>query len=376
MKKRTKILLFSLLGVVSVLFPLLLVAQFANDPTNYQEEYINSLAAIPTRHLEFDKGKSQVINEENTEFKILQLSDIHFVGGRIGKNLDLKALKAVYQMVDYTRPDLIVYTGDILYPTRWFGSNDNIKAAKVLNSFFEKMAVPFLYEYGNHDTEYYATGDENDINGIFMNNPYCYAKDDDALLKSGRLSQIFEIKNHDNTLNNALVLIDSGSYIDKTTYFSGYANIASLTTEWYNQKIEILKTKYNYLSTSDVHSLAFFHIPLYEYKEAVKLYEQHSNEVEYIFGENKEKVSSPDMPSGFFDKVVELKSTRALFFGHNHKNFLALKYKDVEFYYGHSIDYRAYPTIKYTTKYRGGLIITLKSDSSYEIVPQLLVDAI
>lgn len=376
MKKKKKIVLLTICGVVAVLFPLLLIAQFGNDPTNYQEEYINSLKPIPTRNLTFDVTKENVsvTNEENTDFKILQLSDVHFVGARFGRNLDLKALKAVYEMVDYVRPDIIVYTGDIVYPTRLFGSNDNIKAATILSLFFEKMAVPFLYEYGNHDTEVFATGTEDDINAIFLENPYCFArKDNDAYAKdTGRLSQLFEVRNADNTLNTALLLMDSGSYVNGNSFLSGYANFNKSHIYWYQQKLTRLKKREKYENVNEISSLVFFHIPLYEYSIAEKLYNNSSEEVTYIFGENDETVSCPKYASGLFEKMIELESTKALFFGHDHKNSLALRYQGIEFYYGHSIDYRAYPTIKYTDDYRGGLIITIKPDSTYEITPQLL----
>ncbi|MCH5180557.1 MAG: metallophosphoesterase [Erysipelotrichales bacterium] len=377
MKKRKKIILLSMSGIIAVLIPLLLIAQFGNDPTNYQEDYINSIEPIPTRKLKFDvNGENvKVFNEENTDFKILQLSDVHFVGAKFGKNLDLKALKAVYEMVNYVRPDIIIYTGDIVYPMRLFGSNDNIKAATVLSSFFEKMQVPFLYEFGNHDTEVFASGTEKDINEIFQANPYCYAQEDSAVeLKHGRLSQVFEIRNHDNTLNNAIFLMDSGSYWDNTSFLSGYSNFNPITVYWYVHKLNNLKAQEGFKNYSDISSLAFFHIPPYEYKQAFELYEQESDEVTYLFGQNDEGISCPNYTSGMFDKMVSYESTRAIFFGHDHMNSLALKYQGIDFYYGHSIDYRAYPTIKYKDDYRGGLIISIKPDSSYEVKPQLLKD--
>lgn len=377
MKKRKKIILLSMSGIIAVLVPLLLIAQFGNDPTNYQEEYINSIEPIPTRNLKFDvNGENvKVFNEKDTDFKILQLSDIHFVGAKFGRNLDLKAIKAVYEMVNYVRPDIIIYTGDIVYPTRLFGSNDNIKAATVLNSFFEKMQVPFLYEFGNHDTEVFATGTAEDINEIFQSNPYCYVREDSEIeLRKGRLSQVFEIRNYDNTLNNAIFLMDSGSYLDKASFLSGYSNFSNPTIYWYGQKLTRLKTREQYKNISDVPSLVFFHIPPYEYEQAVELYEQGSDEVTYLFGRNDETVSCPSFESGMFKKMVSYSSTKAIFFGHDHMNSMALKYQGIEFYYGHSIDYRAYPTIKYKDDYRGGLVITIKSDSSYEVKPQLLKD--
>ncbi len=379
MNKKKKIILLSLSGIFAVLLPFILIAQYGIDPTNYQEDYINALKPIPTRNLNFDLDNENIsiTYEANTDFKILQLSDTHFVGARIGRDLDLRTLKAIYTMVDFVRPDLIVYTGDIIYPTRLFGSNDNIKAATVLNAFFEKMEVPFVYEFGNHDTEVFATGNANDINEIFQSNPYCYAKDDNEVsYKTGRLSQVIEIRNYDQSLNNALILLDSGSYKDNTSFFSGYANFNNIHSSWYETKLNRLKNQEGFQSVSEISSMLFFHIPPYEYKEAYELYKKGNDEVTYLFGKNDESVSSPKEPSGLFENVVKLGSTKAMFFGHDHINTLALRYKGIDMYYGHSIDYRAYPTIKYTEEYRGGLVINLKPDSSFQVEEQFLKDII
>ncbi|MCI6357981.1 MAG: metallophosphoesterase [Erysipelotrichaceae bacterium] len=378
MKKKTKVILISLAGVFAMVIPLYLVAQFGKDETNYQEDYINSVKPIEVRKLQynFESENYQIfLPSDDEHFRILQLSDTHFVGGRMRNSLDLKTLKSIYKMVDYAKPDLVIYTGDILYPTLYLGSNDNLKSAKILNSFFEKMEVPFLYEYGNHDTEYYGTATADDINEIFQTNKYCIAREDDEILfKSGRLSQMLELRNSDGTLNNALILLDSGSYLNGSSFFSGYANFTLSQSYWYEKKIQKLMERENYSNTSDIKSLAFFHIPPYEYKKATELYKKGSSEVQKIFGENHEKVSSPNTSSRLMEKVIEYGSTQAMFFGHNHKNSLALKYKGIEFYYGHSIDYRAYPTLKFDTRYRGGLIIDINSDSTYKIEPKLLID--
>lgn len=377
MKKRTKITLISLGCVISALIPFLLIAEFGNDPTNYQEDYIESLEPIEIRHLEIVKSKENITfyKEDDTDFKILQLSDIHFVGANMYKSLDLKALQAVYTMVNDVRPDLIIYTGDIIFPTLFFGSNNNIKAAQILSMFFEKMQVPFAYEFGNHDTEHYATGNAHIINAIFQDNPYCVAKEDEAVtFKSGRLSQVIEVRNSDNTINQAIILLDSGDYENGTSMASGYGNFTEAQIYWYATKIERIMRFDKLADFSNVPSMCFFHIPLYEYQVAYTLYENGFTEVDYLYGKNDEKISCPSKSSGIFQKMVELNSTKALFFGHDHMNNMALRYQGIEMYYGQSIDYRAYPTIKYKDQYRGGVIINLHADSTYTVTPRLLRD--
>lgn len=378
MKKRTKIVFLSLSLVVAATFPFALLTQFGIDNTNYQKEYINSVKPIKTRDLLINKDgpNVQITNEPDSDFVILQLSDTHFTGDKTYRNLDLKCLKAIYEMVNYVKPDLVIYTGDNIYPSLAFGSNNNIKSATILSEFLEKLEVPFLYEYGNHDTEYYARGSYVDINEIFQANPYCLALDDKEVWdKKGRLSQVVEIRNSDSSLNQALVLLDSGSY-KGSSFLSGYDKFNEKYASWYENKLKKIQKRENLESVSEIPSLAFFHIPPFEYKKAAELYKKGSDEVTYLFGENKEGISSPNEPSEVFDKMVELKSTKAMFFGHDHTNYMALRYKGIEMYYGHAIDYRAYPTIKYKTQYRGGNIITLHQDSSYEVKSCLLKDIV
>lgn len=120
-----------------------------------------------------------------------------------------------------------------------------------------------------------------------------------------------------------------------------------------------------------VPSMAFFHIPLQEYRDAYNLYIDGSEEVTYYFASNDEemldKVCCSDYPSSIFDKMVEMGSTKALFCGHDHYNNMSLEYKGIRLTYGMSIDYLAMPRIDKSDKQRGGTLITIYEDSSFDI---------
>ncbi len=64
-----------------------------------------------------------------------------------------------------------------------------------------------------------------------------------------------------------------------------------------------------------------------------------------LFGENGEPVSAPKQDTGFFDAIVQKKSTNAVFVGHDHLNHLAVRYRGVDLVYPRSIDYIAYPKV-------------------------------
>lgn len=63
-----------------------------------------------------------------------------------------------------------------------------------------------------------------------------------------------------------------------------------------------------------------------------------------------------------------------MFCGHDHLNNVSLTYKGVRLTYGLSIDYLAYPGIDKLDAQRGGTLITIYNDSSFDITPIKLKD--
>lgn len=116
-----------------------------------------------------------------------------------------------------------------------------------------------------------------------------------------------------------------------------------------------------------VNSLVFFHIPLQEYRTAYELYEKGSDEVKYFFGANGEKMSCSDHPSKMFETAKELGSTTGFFCGHDHYNNLSVAYQGIRLTYGMRIDYLAMPGIENDDAQRGAELITLHSDSSWDL---------
>jgi len=43
-------------------------------------------------------------------------TDIHFGGSLYSIKKDTKALDAVYDLIEYTKPDLVIVTGDMTFP--------------------------------------------------------------------------------------------------------------------------------------------------------------------------------------------------------------------------------------------------------------------
>lgn len=334
------------------------------------QPYINSRPNIAnnTSKIEYDDSTGvYTITKTTDDFKILQLTDIHLGGGPVSYHRDLQALSAIYKLIDYTRPDFVVVTGDLTFPVGYSSfSFNNAAPAQQFASFMRNLGIPWAFAYGNHDTESYAATSESDLIEVYKSLSYKSSK---TLLYpytqpdiTGRNNQVIELRNSDGSLNQAIIIIDSNSYTGEG--FNKYDYIHDDQVAWYKRQIEQLNEK----EGQTVSSLVFFHIPLQEYVTAYNLYLEGSDEVAYYFGENNdETMDVSDYPSKLFDTAVKLGSTKAMFCGHDHYNNASIEYQGIRLTYGMSIDYLAMPGIARDTKQRGATLITTHKDSSLDI---------
>lgn len=277
------------------------------------------------------------------DFTILQLSDIH-----LGMKDDLQEH---FNFMDLTikdaNPDMIIVTGDLF-------TFANKYTMESLFSFIDSYKVPWTITYGNHDEQvYFSMSYMSDR----LNNFSSYCKfidyvDDDVY---GSANFCINLK-QDNKTKFQLYVLDSNRYY-YGDYF-GYDYIHEDQIKWYEGMVNY-STNLN--SGMVLPSLAFFHIPLMEYKTAYDLYLNGSDEVTHIFGDNKESVSSPKFNSGLFDKMVELNSTKGIFVGHDHNNNSEIVYKDIHLTYGLHSTNRIYGDHDRL----GGLTITIHDDNTF-----------
>ena len=88
------------------------------------------------------------------DYKILQLTDLHLGFGMFSGKKDRLALAAVTELIRRTGPDLIVLTGDSVFP--FFpksGTMNNRKQAEKLLAFLDGFQIPYTLVFGNHDCE-------------------------------------------------------------------------------------------------------------------------------------------------------------------------------------------------------------------------------
>lgn len=314
-------------------------------------------------------GYTSFTKTKNVDFKILQLTDLHIGGGFLSRGKDAMAINAITKTVNKAKPDLIVITGDCVYPVPFFsGTRDNLKSSKIVGELMESFGIPWTLVFGNHDVELASRYTKKDLCDYYESLPHCLFKRGEAAIQ-GEGNHIINILNEDGSINNALVMLDSNQYLG-SNILAGYDTVHYNQCQWY--KNEILKLSEE--QKNIVPSLAFFHIPLIEFKQAWNLLKTGSPEVTYHsgnVGETNDYFGVSYNPSHFFDEAVRLRSTKGIFCGHDHLNTISLTYKGVRMTYGMSIDYLAYIGIKKRYTQRGGTLIKIKDDASFylELLP-------
>lgn len=301
---------------------------------------------------------------ENRDYKILQLTDLHLGFGIFSHKKDKMALDAVTKIINRTSPDLIVFTGDIIFPfLPKAGTMNNKKQAERFIRFIDRFKIPYTLVFGNHDCEMGAKCGREQLADIFTKGKYC-------IFSKGR-KDIFGVGNFFINLTDKqenvlmpLVMLDSNMYGDGW-FFSGFDCIHEDQTEWCMNRLSKLK-KIN----PDIKAMAFFHMPVREFKEAYERMKLGDKSVVYEHGsiaEKDEYFGISYKKGDFFKKAVENGIIKWMFCGHDHLNTLSLTYKGIRLTYGMSIDCLGYNGISKSYIQRGGTLITRKIDGRVDI---------
>ena len=313
-----------------------------------------------------DKDNHFALKIGDKPYKILQLTDLHFGFGILSKKQDKLGMAAVTKLIQDTKPDLIILTGDSIFPyILRSGTRNNIKQAKKLVGFMDSFKIPYVFLFGNHDIEMGSIGDKNKISEIILSGTYSiFDKGNDNL--NGVGNYIIKLLDKKEQVLMALVILDSNMYRNGW-FFSGFDCIREDQTTWCMEELNKLKEQ-----NSNVKALSFFHMPLPEFKQAYEKMKLGDKSVQYNFGsiaETNDYFGISKYESDFFEKAVENGVMKGIFCGHDHLNTLSLTYQGIMMTYGMSIDFLGYSGIgkKYTQ--RGGTLITVNQDGSFEAAP-------
>lgn len=315
------------------------------------------------------------------DFKVMHITDVHIGGGFLSKGYDEKALNAVALMVTKEKPDLVIVTGDVAFPVPYTaGTFNNYSGIKAFGNLMETLGVYWDVTFGNHDSEAYSYFDREDIAALYGSGEFEHClfqagpKDVD-----GYGNHTIEVKNSDGIITQAMILIDSQAYIKDNIIESikgTYDNIHSNQVEWYEDEINRMNSENRNIDekAETVATHAFFHIPLVEMDDAWNEFKENGYKdtenfeyVEGLIGETGRQVCCGFGEDALFEKMLELKSTKAIHNGHDHVNNTTFKYKGITFSYGYSVDYFAYSGIDKLGSQRGNTMITLKPDGTFNI---------
>ena len=323
-------------------------------------------------------GYFTLTKQNEKDFKILQLTDIHMtsndqtieLNGKIVNVNDIN-LDSIDKLVYATNPDLIVVTGDMVYT-----ANNNLEMLQRLIEHLESYKIPYAPIFGNHDEEFTSLYNKAELCDYLESDTlkYCLFERGYCDDQNSMGNYVINIVNKERQLVQSLFLIDSHSTLYNEDYeFIGYDCIHEAQLEWYEEEIFNLKKLKQLKNITTPSSLAFFHIPLQEYLQAWN--SAMNNEPTSFFNwESKYNKLGEDCcyaltNSGFFDKALELGSTKAMFCGHDHLNHFSINYKGIDLTYGLSIDYYVYSSIANKQEQRGGTLTSIKDDGSYIIEP-------
>ena len=248
----------------------------------------------------------------NHKFKIVQFTDIHW---KYGNPASDEAGERMAEVLDAEKPDLVVFTGDLIFAKPAREGLDKALEATITRG------IPFAVTWGNHD-------DEQDLSRKELSAH--------VATKAGNLTSTVEgisgvtnytlsVKSTDGKRDAAVLYIfDSNSY-SPIKKVKGYDWIKHDQVEWYRQ------TSKAFTAANDgkpLPALAFFHIPLPEFHEAVQ------NESAYFVGTRKEKACAPEINTGLAAAMLEAGDVMGVFVGHDHVNDYVVDWRGILLGYG------------------------------------------
>lgn len=372
--KKKKVLGKVFFGIASVIVAVAAASAIANYVcVNKNKAAIDEFEKVdnPSAVVPSVNENGEYVFTTDRELKIVSLTDIHLGGGWLSYSKDKMALNAIASMLTAEKPDLVIVTGDIGYPVPFSsGTFNNKYPVELFTSLMEKLGIYYSVTLGNHDSEAYSFYSREKIGNAYENPALKYSiftKGPENV--DGVGNQLIRVENSEGKLVQGLFLMDSHSYTDGDIFgiFWKYDNIHKNQIEWYKQKVLELQKE-----NAEVKSMMFMHIPLVEVRDACDEYLANScsetPDIKYVSGEIHEKEPYVFCGKGeddMFETIQQLGSTKALVFGHDHKNNLVLNYKGVDLIYNNSIDYLAYIGISKLGDYRGCMVININPDGTY-----------
>ncbi|NBD23970.1 metallophosphoesterase [Paenibacillus sp. T1] len=283
----------------------------------------------------------QTLNyREDGTFTIVQFTDLHWQNGEPG---DILTRMLMERVLDAESPDLVVFTGDVIYSKDCVDPRQSFRdAVKTVDG----RGIPWAAVFGNHDTEHLVSRGE--LMNVQLEHAFCVGEAGLPELSGAGNAVLFVHDPESGKPVNALYLFDSGSY-SELPHLIGYQWIQRDQINWYAAQSAAIAAANG---GEPLPSLAFFHIPLPEYKQVWKK--------ELCFGSKHEGVACPPVNSGLFAAMVEMGDVVGTFCGHDHVNDYWGALHDIRLCYGRATGYQTYGREGFQ---RGARVIKLQRDA-------------
>lgn len=256
--------------------------------------------------------KSELQFDKTGKFKIVQFTDVHFKYKNPASDV---ALERINEVLDAEHPDLVIFTGDVIY-----AAPADSAMLEVLKPVV-KRKIPFVVTFGNHDDEQGMT--RTQLYDVIRKLPGNLLPDRGSALSP---DYVLTIKTSSDAKKNAALLycMDSNAY-SPLKDVKGYAWFTFEQVDWYRKQSAVYKSQNG---GQMLPALAFFHIPLPEFSEAAV------DKNAIIRGTRMEVVCSPKLNTGMFAAMKEGGDVMGIFVGHDHDNDYAVMCEKILLTYG------------------------------------------
>lgn len=279
-------------------------------------------------------GQKLTFHKEG-KFKIVQFTDMHYQHGNAKSDT---TLLLVPKILDAEKPDLVIFTGDIVTGPVQQGWD-------AITKFVIDRKIPFMVTLGNHDHEQGVTREE--IAAIVT--AYPYNINTLSEVSRGRvMDNVIPVYSAEKPLKEAALIytFDSGAY-SSIQGVSGYDWITNEQINWYRDQSLHYTLKNNF---QPLPALAYFHIPLPEYRMAF------NNDKNVRYGDRKEDECPSEINSGMFLSMRQMGDIMGTFVGHDHVNDYIVDYFGIALTYGHFSGWKT----TYTPEINGARVVVLK----------------
>ena len=245
--------------------------------------------------------------EDTGVFRILQIADFH---SDVDENMNARTRQDVRAMIGRFRPHLLAVTGDI-----WCGEEHPDAAPMWMARDLEVLGglgLPWAFIWGNHD--------------------YCADFEDASAQIAATPNAIAPHGNGEGSFRIELVLPrEAGPRWDLFFINSGERWQMPHDLEWLRYEAEHV----NHLRGAAVPAVAYFHIPLRNYQDAI--------DERRTIGYGSEEVIGWGDDAGFGPALIkEVENVRLCFASHSHRNDFYFEEDGIIFAYGRATGHGGY----------------------------------